>query len=153
MESEQTNLRPARILLVEDSPGDIRLTEEALHESRVKVDLVAVKNGEDALAYLYREAGYEDAPRPDLILLDLNMPKTDGREVLARIKEDADLRRIPVVILTTSRTQEDVARSYEHQANCYISKPINLDKFIEVIQAVNDFWLTVVSLPPEGKNP
>lgn len=137
------------ILLVEDNYGDIRLTQEALKEGKVKNRLSVVQNGVDAMSFLRREGQYGDAPRPDLILLDLNLPKKDGREVLADIKADPSLRRIPVVVLTTSEMDEDVVRSYELHVNCYITKPVDFEKFIAVVKSIDEFWLTVVKLPPK----
>ena len=145
--SSQTIGRPVEILLVEDNPGDVRLTLEALKENRLHNHLHVVEDGEEAMAFLRRESDYADAPRPDLILLDLNLPKKDGREVLAEIKEDPDLKRIPVVILTTSRAEEDVLRMYDLHANCYVTKPVDLDQFIKVVQTIEEFWLTIVRLP------
>ena len=139
--------RPIEILLVEDNPGDVRLTLEVFKESKMHNNLSSVGDGVEALAFLRREGKYIQSPRPDLILLDLNLPKKDGREVLAEIKEDPDLRRIPVVVLTTSRAERDVARSYNLHANCYISKPIDLEQFVTVVRAIEDFWLTIVKLP------
>jgi two-component system, chemotaxis family, response regulator Rcp1 len=139
--------RPIEILLVEDNPGDVRLTIEALRESKVHNNLHVAKDGVDALAFLRREQGYANAIRPDLILLDLNLPRKDGREVLAEIKADPLLKTIPVVVLTTSRAEQDVLRTYELQANCYISKPVDLDQFISVVRTIEDFWLTIVTLP------
>jgi two-component system, chemotaxis family, response regulator Rcp1 len=144
-----TNGRPAEILLVEDNPGDVRLTIEALRESKVANNLNVARDGVEALAYLRREGGYADAVRPDLILLDLNMPRKDGREVLAEIKAEPKLRTIPVVVLTTSRAEQDVLRSYELQANCYITKPVDLEQFITVVKSIENFWLTIVTLPTE----
>ena len=140
--------RTIEILLVEDNAGDVRLTKEALKEGRVLNHLNAVEDGVEALAYLRKEGVYADRPRPDLILLDLNLPRKDGREVLAEIKQDPTLRRIPVVILTTSSAEEDILRSYGLYANCYITKPVGLDEFISVIKSIQDFWFTVVVLPP-----
>jgi chemotaxis family two-component system response regulator Rcp1 len=139
--------RPIDILLVEDNPGDVRLTVEALKEGKVHNNLSAVGDGVKAMAFLRREGKYADAPRPDLILLDLNLPKKDGREVLAEIKADTKLKRIPVVILTTSKAEEDILKTYNLHANCYVTKPVGLDQFIEVVKAIEDFWLTVVKLP------
>jgi CheY-like chemotaxis protein len=139
--------RPIEILLVEDNPGDVRLTREALKEGKVWNNLHVVEDGEMALAYVYRQAPYATASRPDLILLDLNLPRKDGREVLGLLKADAELKRIPVVILTTSRAEEDVLRAYNLNANCYITKPVDLDQFIKVVKAVEEFWLAVVTLP------
>jgi CheY-like chemotaxis protein len=139
--------RPIEILLVEDNPGDVRLTIEALRESKVRNHLSVARDGVEALAFVRREGAHAEAVRPDLILLDLNLPRKDGREVLAELKADPDLKTIPVVILTTSRAEQDVLRSYELQANCYISKPVDLDQFITVVKSIEDFWLTIVTLP------
>lgn len=139
---------PIEILLVEDNPGDHRLTQEALKEGKVYNNLSWVKDGMDALEFLHRRGKYVRAPRPDIILLDLNLPKKDGRAVLQEIKADPDLRAIPVVILTTSKAEEDVLRSYDLHANCYVTKPVDLDKFITVVQSIDRFWLTIVTLPP-----
>ena len=139
--------RPIEILLVEDNPGDVRLTIEALRESKVRNHLSVARDGVEALAFLRSEGAHAEAIRPDLILLDLNLPRKDGREVLAEVKADPDLKTIPVVILTTSRAEQDVLRSYELQANCYISKPVDLDQFITVVKSIEDFWLTIVTLP------
>lgn len=138
---------PIRILLVEDSPGDVRLTIEALKDGKVRNELSVVGDGIEALAFLQREGKYAEAPRPDLILLDLNLPKLNGRELLAIIKQDDSLKRIPIVVLTTSEAETDVLRVYDLNANCYITKPVDLDKFITVIKAIEDFWLTIVKLP------
>jgi CheY-like chemotaxis protein len=139
---------PIEILLVEDNPGDVRLTKEALKEGKVYNNLHCAKDGVDALEFLRREGKHAKAPRPDIILLDLNLPKKDGREVLSVIKNDDQLKHIPVVILTTSKAEEDVVRSYNLHANCYVTKPVDLEKFISVVQAIDRFWLTVVTLPP-----
>jgi chemotaxis family two-component system response regulator Rcp1 len=147
--SSRTNGKPIEILLVEDNPGDVRLTIEALKDAKVANNLNVVGDGVEALAFLRREAKYEDAPRPDLILLDLNLPRKDGRDVLSEIKADASLRRIPVVVLTTSQAEEDVLRAYNLNANCYISKPVDLEQFMKVVKAIEDFWLTIVKLPEE----
>ena len=138
---------PIEILLVEDNPGDARLTREALKDGRVHHNLHVVSDGVEALAFLRGTGVHADAPRPDLILLDLNIPKMDGRQVLAEIKVDPDLVRIPVVVLTTSKAEEDIARSYDLHANCYINKPVDLDQFMTVVKAIEDFWLTIVRLP------
>ena len=140
--------RPVEILLVEDNPGDERLTREALKEGKVYSNLHWVKDGVEAMEFLRRNGKYQDVPRPDIILLDLNLPKKDGREVLQDIKKDDKLKRIPVVILTTSKAEEDVLKSYNLHANCYVTKPVDLDKFIVVVQSIDRFWLTVVTLPP-----
>jgi two-component system, chemotaxis family, response regulator Rcp1 len=139
--------RPVEVLLVEDNPGDARLTSEALKEGRLRVNLSVVRDGVEAITFLRREAGYTNAPRPDLVLLDLNLPRKDGREVLSEIKDDAQLRDIPVVILTTSSAEQDIARAYERHANCYITKPVDMDEFIGVVRAIEDFWFTIVKLP------
>ena len=147
----QTQLtRPIEILLVEDNPGDVELTREAIENSKLLNKMRVVEDGEAALAFLRREGSYADAPRPDLILLDLNLPKLDGRELLAEIKADENLRRIPVVVLTTSRAEEDVLKSYNLHANCYITKPIGFNEFAKVVKAIKEFWLNIVLLPPNG---
>jgi two-component system, chemotaxis family, response regulator Rcp1 len=142
----ETN-RPIDILLVEDNPGDERLTREALKEGKVYSNLHWAKDGVEALEFLRRIGKFGAAPRPDIILLDLNLPKKDGREVLAEIKKDEQLKRIPVVILTTSKAEEDVMRTYNLHANCYVTKPVDLEKFIVVVKSIDAFWLTVVTLP------
>ena len=141
---------PVEILLVEDNPGDERLTREALKEGKVYSNLHWVKDGVEALDFLNRRGKYGAAPRPDIILLDLNLPKKDGREVLQEIKNTDHLKRIPVVVLTTSQAEEDVLRSYNLHANCYVTKPVDLEKFIVVVKSIDVFWLTVVTLPPNG---
>jgi len=141
---------PFKILLAEDNPGDVRLTREALKESKVLVNLSVVGDGEEALAYLRREREYVNAEHPDLILLDLNLPKKDGRQVLAEIKCDDKLKRIPVVVLTTSRSEEDILKAYDLHVNCYIAKPVNFDQFIKIVKSIEEFWLTIVKLPTEG---
>jgi two-component system, chemotaxis family, response regulator Rcp1 len=151
--SESSMGRPIEILLVEDNPGDVRLTQEALKEGKVNNNMYVAYDGIEALAFLRREEKHEKAVRPDLILLDLNLPKMDGRELLAEIKDDDDLKRIPVVILTTSKAEEDVVKTYNLHANCYISKPVDLDQFIVVVKAIEGFWMTIVKLPPNGKRP
>jgi chemotaxis family two-component system response regulator Rcp1 len=140
--------RPIEILMVEDNPGDVRLTVEALKEGKVRNNFHTVEDGVEALAYLRRQGHYADAPRPDLVLLDLNLPKKNGREVLEEIKADPDLKRIPVVILTVSQAEQDILRSYNLHANCYITKPVDLDQFLDVVKSIENFWLTVVMLPP-----
>jgi len=139
------------ILLVEDNPGDIRLTREALIESKIYNNLNVIMDGEEALAYLRGEADFQDRVLPDLVLLDLNLPKKDGREVLAEIKQDDMLKRIPVVILTTSKAEADILKTYNLHANCYITKPVDLYQFITVVKAIEDFWMTIVKLPPNGR--
>jgi len=141
---------PVEILLVEDNLGDARLTQEALKEGKVYSNLHWAKDGVEALDFLNARGRFEDAPRPDIILLDLNLPRKDGREVLQDIKNDEKLKHIPVVVLTTSKAEEDVLRSYELHANCYVAKPVDLEKFIMVVQSIDRFWLTVVTLPPGG---
>ena len=141
--------KPVEILMVEDNPGDVRLTMEALRETKVNNNLNVVKDGAEALAFLNRKGEYSDAARPDLILLDLNIPGKDGREVLEEIKVDEQLGRIPVVILTTSRAEEDILKTYDLHANCYITKPVDLSQFIRVVQSIETFWLTIVRLPTE----
>ena len=141
------NTEPIEILLVEDNPGDARLAQEALKESKVHNNLHHVADGVEALRFLRREDQYADAPPPDLILLDLNLPRKDGREVLAEVKEDPDLRLIPVVVLTTSEAERDLIKSYDLHANAYVVKPIDLDRFIEIVHAIEHFWFSVVKLP------
>ena len=144
-----TRGRAIEILLVEDNPGDVRLIQEALRDGKVWNNPHVVSDGEAALDFVYRRAPYTGAPRPDMILLDLNLPKKDGREVLAVIKGDNDLKRIPVVVLTTSKEEEDVHRAYNLAANCYVTKPVEFEEFMKVIRAIEDFWLTIVALPQE----
>ena len=150
-EKTEINAKPVDVLLVEDNPGDVRLTREALKESKLWTNLHVVEDGEAALFFLRQEGAYADAPRPDIILLDLNLPKRDGREVLSIIKADENLKRIPVVILTTSDSEEDILKSYNLNANCYITKPVDFEQFIRVVRAIEDFWLTIVKLP--GRTP
>lgn len=138
---------PIEVLLVEDSPGDVRLTKEAFRDANRSVRLHVAFDGVEAMAFLRHQGGHSSAPRPDLILLDLNLPKMDGREVLARIKEDESLKTIPTIILTTSEAEADIAKSYQLQANCYLSKPVQLDQFETLVKSINDFWLTKVKLP------
>lgn len=142
-------LNAIEILLIEDSPSDANLTMQSLQQAKITNRLHWVEEGEAAMDFLYRRGNYADAPRPDLIVLDLNLPGMDGQEILAEVKADADLRRIPVVILTTSSNEEDVLRSYDLNANCYVTKPFNVQQFIQVVQLISDFWLTAVKLPPE----
>ena len=139
--------RPAEVLLVEDSPGDVRLTREALKEGKVRNNLSHVSDGVEAMAFLRREGKYAEAPRPDIVLLDFNMPRKDGREVLAEMKSDESLKRIPVVILTTSEAEQDILKTYDLHANCYLTKPVDLEQFISIVKSVEDFWLTIVQLP------
>ena len=139
--------QPIKILLVEDNPGDARLTAEALRDGKVRNELHTVSDGVEALAFLRREGPYAGKPRPDLILLDLNMPRKDGRQVLEEVKRDDVLRSIPVVVLTTSRAEQDIVTSYNLHANCYISKPVDFDEFIRAVRGIEDFWLTIVRLP------
>ncbi|MDY6864441.1 MAG: response regulator [Halobacteriota archaeon] len=139
--------RPIDVLLVEDNPGDVRLTEEALKEGVMRINLHVTNDGVEATKFLKKEDEYANAPSPDLILLDLNMPRKGGREVLEEIKADENLRRIPVVVLTTSRAEEDIKKSYDLHANCFITKPVDMDQFVEVIKFIEGFWFTVVKLP------
>jgi CheY-like chemotaxis protein len=145
--SHEVHGRPIEILLVEDNPGDVRLTIEALREGKVLNRLTVARDGEEAMAALRRQGRFANARRPDIILLDLNLPKKDGREVLEEIKEDPNLMVIPVVILTTSQDEQDVLKSYKLHANCYITKPVDLPQFLAVVKAIEDFWFTVVVLP------
>jgi len=141
-----------QVLLVEDSPGDVRLTREAFRETTIPMELHVASDGIEAMAFLRREGVHAQAPRPDLILLDLNLPKMDGREVLALIKDDSTLKTIPTVILTTSEAESDIVKSYELQANCYLSKPVQLDAFESLVKSINDFWLTKVKLPQQASD-
>ncbi len=141
------NVAPIQILLVEDNPGDARLASEALKDGKVSNNLYHVTDGVEAMAFMRREGEYASAPRPDLILLDLNLPRKDGREVLSEIKEDPELRLVPVVVMTTSAAERDLIKSYDLHANAYVVKPMDLDQFIEVVQAIENFWFTVVKLP------
>ncbi len=140
-------VKPIDILLVEDNPGDVRLTQEALKEAKVRNDLYVVNDGVEAMAFLRKQGVYKGVPRPDMILLDLNLPKKNGHEVLTEIKSDDDLKRIPVVMLTISKAEEDIIKSYNLYANCFITKPVDLDQFLTVVKSIEDFWLTVVKLP------
>lgn len=142
------SLRAIEILMVEDNPGDVRLTREALKHHKVSNELHVVEDGVAALDFLHRRPPYEQAPRPDLVLLDLNLPRKDGRQVLASIKSDEGLKTIPVVILTTSQAEEDVVRAYKLNANCYVTKPVDFEQFKRIVQGIEQFWLTVVTLPP-----
>jgi CheY-like chemotaxis protein len=143
------NGKPIEILLVEDNAADVRLTEEALKEGKVRNNLHVARDGMEALEFLHRQGKFKDATRPDLILLDLNLPRRDGREVLADIKNDPELKMIPVVVLTTSSAEADILKSYKLHANCYITKPVDLEQFVNVVRSIDDFWLTVVRLPSE----
>jgi len=145
----RASAKTAEILLIEDNLGDIRLIKEAFKEGKIINRVSVVEDGEAAMAFLRREGPYAGAVRPDLILLDLNLPKKDGREVLAEIKTDEDLKRIPVVILTTSRAEEDILRTYNLHANCYVTKPVDLEQFLAVVRSIEDYWLAIVKLPPE----
>ncbi len=137
------------ILLIEDNPGDVRLAQEALKESKVKNRLYVVEDGVEAMTFLRQQGQYKAVPRPDLILLDLNLPRKSGREVLAEVKNDESLKRIPVVVLTVSRAEEDVIRCYNNYANCYITKPLDFNQFMEITRSIEEFWLTIVKLPPK----
>ncbi len=141
------NIEPIEILLVEDNPGDARLAEEALKDGKVRNKLHHVKDGVEAMQFLHRQAGYTHVPLPDLVLLDLNLPRKDGREVLAEIKEEPELKLIPVVVLTTSEAERDLIMTYDRHANAYVVKPVDLDRFIEIVKAIEDFWFTIVRLP------
>jgi chemotaxis family two-component system response regulator Rcp1 len=151
MEPNESSLHPIEILLVEDNPGDSRLAKEALKESKLKNNLYIAEDGVEAMNFLYKTGKYSKMPRPDLVILDLNLPKKDGREVLAEIKNDENLKRIPVVILTISKAEEDILKTYNLHANCYVTKPLDLDQFMKVVKSIEDFWLTIVKLP-NGKN-
>lgn len=147
--SGEAQERPKIIFLVEDNRGDIRLIQEALKRSTVAHEVVTVRNGMDAMSFLHREGEYSEAPRPDLILLDLNLPRKDGREVLAEIKADPSLKRIPVVVLTTSKNDDDISQSYNLHVNCYITKSRNLSQLFEIVKGIEEFWLKIATLPPE----
>ncbi len=144
------NTEPIEILLVEDNPGDARLAVEVLKDGKVLNNLHHVKDGVEAMQFLSRQAEYSQVPLPDLILLDLNLPRKDGREVLAEVKEDPELKLVPVVVLTTSEAERDLLKSYDLHANAYVVKPVDLDRFIEIVEAIEDFWFTVVKLPQVG---
>ncbi|MGD0744711.1 MAG: response regulator [Verrucomicrobiota bacterium] len=147
---KSTDIRPIEILLVEDSPSDVEFTAEALKEAKVRNHLSIAEDGVQAMEFLRRQGRFAGAPRPDLIMLDLNLPRKDGREVLAELKADDHLKMIPVVVLTTSRAEEDVLRSYQLHANCYISKPVDFQQFLSVVRSIESFWLYVVTLPPRS---
>ncbi len=140
---------PIEILLVEDNPGDVRLTQEAVREAKIRNTLNVVNDGEQAIAYVRRQGEYAERPRPDLILLDLNLPRKDGREVLQDLKSDPDLHRIPVVVLTSSEAEQDILSTYDLYANAYVTKPVDLEQFMHVVSSIQDFWLNIVKLPPE----
>jgi len=143
------NPRHAKILLVEDSPTDVLITREALDQAKMLVDMHVVEDGVEAMAFLCKQGRYTQAPRPDLILLDLNLPKKDGREVLAEIKSNEDLKNIPVVVLTTSSMEEDILEAYGHHANCYVTKPVDFESFAKIVKSIGHFWFTIVALPNE----
>lgn len=147
MTNEETSLKSVNILLVEDNPADVRLTMEAFKDAKVNNNFYVVDNGEDVIAFLKQEGKYSNMPRADLILLDLNIPKKDGREVLEEIKKEPELKKIPVIILTTSKAEEDIIRTYNLHANCYIHKPVDLNEFIKIVKSIENFWLTIVKLP------
>jgi CheY-like chemotaxis protein len=145
----EQGLRPVEILMIEDSPTDVLMAREALEDAKILNKLSVTENGEEGMAFLRREGRYSDAPRPDLIFLDLNMPRKDGREVLQELKADPQLRLIPVVVLTTSKAEEDIVKSYGLHANCYIAKPVDFHRFAEVVKTIQQFWFTIVTLPPK----
>jgi two-component system, chemotaxis family, response regulator Rcp1 len=151
MKSTARRDRLTEVLLVEDSPGDVRLTQEAFHDANQSIHLHVATDGVEAMAFLRREGVHVDAPRPDIILLDLNLPKMDGREVLDHIKKDDNLKTIPIVILTTSEAEADIVKSYQLRANCYLSKPVQLDAFEALVKSINNFWLNEVKLPPQSE--
>jgi CheY-like chemotaxis protein len=145
--SKDPEARPIEILLVEDDEGDVLLTTEALEASKITNNMHVARNGEEALKFLRRQDGFAEAPRPDIVLLDLNLPRVDGREVLAQVKSDDELRRIPIIVLTTSEAEEDIVRSYDLHANAYVTKPVDFNRFLQVIQSIDEFFVTVVKLP------
>jgi two-component system, chemotaxis family, response regulator Rcp1 len=149
MTMSEMRIKPVEILLVEDNPIDVMVTQDALERVKVKTNLHVAYDGVEALDFLNRKGKYTEAPRPDIILLDLNLPKKDGREVLKEVKGSETLRRIPIVILTTSKAEEDIFRSYELHANCFITKPVDLDQFVTIVQSIEDFWFSIVTLPDE----
>ena len=149
MNTTDKSYSPMDVLLIEDSPGDVRLTQEAFREANPAIRLHVARDGVEAMAFLQREGAHARSPRPDIILLDLNLPRMDGREVLARIKEDDKLKTIPVVILTTSDAEADITKSYQLKANCYLTKPVQLDQFESLVKSINEFWLTKARLPPQ----
>lgn len=145
----QTAIMPIEVLLVEDNPGDALLTRIALEDSKISVHLNVVEDGVEAMAFLRKQGNYADAPHPDIVLLDLNLPRKDGREVLAEIKADQSFKRIPVVVLTTSQSEEDILKAYNLSANCFITKPVDFDQFVKIVQSIENFWFAIVKLPPE----
>jgi len=147
MEVWGENVKPVNILLVEDNPGDVRLIKESLENDKFSHHLYVVGDGEEAMDFLHQKGKYSEAPYPDLVLLDLNLPRKDGREVLAEIKKDPKLKKIPIVVLTTSDAEQDILVTYESHANCYITKPVNLEQFIKVVRSIEDFWFMIVKLP------
>lgn len=146
--SERPANQPIEVLLVEDDPGDVLMTREAFADYKIANRLTVVTNGEDALAYMHKQGAFADAPTPDLVLLDLNLPRRNGREVLRDVKQDPDLRRVPVVVLTTSDAEEDILASYDLHANAYVRKPVDFEQFVAAVRAIDDFFITVVRLPP-----
>jgi CheY-like chemotaxis protein len=144
-----SNSKPVDILMVDDSPEDVELTMEALKAGKVRNNLYVAKDGVEAMAFLRREGKYAETPSPDIILLDLNLPRKNGREVLAEVKSDEDLRRIPVVVLTASKSDEDILAAYDLHVNCYITKPVHFDQFVKVVNSIDEFWFSIVKLPPE----
>jgi CheY-like chemotaxis protein len=147
---EETSM-PVEILLVEDNPGDVLLMEEALREGKLYNNLYVARNGDEALDFLYKRGNFRDAARPDLIMLDLNLPKKDGREVLAEVKRDPDLKKIPIVIITTSKSEEDIDKTYSMHANAYVTKPVGVREFFKVVQEIEDFWFSIVKLPTKNE--
>jgi CheY-like chemotaxis protein len=147
--AQKVETRPVDILLVEDNPGDVRLTKEALKDAKVLNEIYVARDGVEAMQFVHREGSFANAPMPDLILLDLNLPRKDGREVLAEIKKDPKLQHIPVVVLTTSKADEDIIKTYNLHANAYITKPVDLNRFVEIMHALEQFWFTIVKLPPK----
>ncbi|WP_375471724.1 response regulator [uncultured Nostoc sp.] len=144
-----TAIMPIQVLLVEDNPGDAQLTRIALEDSKISIHLNVVEDGVEAMAFLRKQEKYVKAAHPDIVLLDFNLPRKDGREVLAEIKGDENLKRIPVVVLTTSQAQEDILKAYNLSANCYITKPVDFDQFVKIVQSIENFWFAIVKLPPE----
>jgi CheY-like chemotaxis protein len=144
-----TAIMPIEVLLVEDNPGDAQLTRIALEDSKISIHLNVVEDGVEAMAFLRKQEKYAKVPHPDIVLLDLNLPRKDGREVLAEIKGDENLKRIPVVVLTTSQAEEDILKAYNLSANCYITKPVDFDQFVKIVQSIENFWFAIVKLPPE----